>query len=629
MNMNMKIKISIISLLIIVGCGQTIDQDSLRNTQEGLVIGMEGENNTFAWKGIPFAKPPIGELRWKAPQDASAWNGTLEAIEFKSACFQGSSMIQGDSEGKWSGNEDCLYLNVWTPQLTEDQLENNQEKLPVMMWIHGGGNTTGSAHVYDPSLLVSKHNVVVVTIHYRMGPLGWFRHPALQTPDSSRADISGNYGTLDTIKALEWINKNIKYFGGDPGNVTVFGESAGGHNAAAIFASPLAEGLYHKVIVQSGIMSSSSIEAAESYLPESGIAPSRSGLEAFNHILVANKSAANLIEAKKIQDEMTLEEIRTILYEQSPDVLLQSSFDARPKRGGMTRVFPDGHVILKGGIEEAFNNSSLRRVPIISGTNKDENKFFNALNRNFVKWGPATGLYKTVGVDEMPLEIIDPEYYDAISFYGSSFWKQRAVDTPARKLIQSGHTDTYAYRFDWDELSTINDIDLSKLIGAAHALEILFVFGTFDSFIVKNFLFGDDAYPAGKKLSEQIQSYWAEFAYTGNPGRGREGNLPLWTSWSNQEGDKYLVLDSENDKGVFMSDIEYTQDYLLNRIASDSRLNNKEKCETLFGLSYGDGNGVSLEKFNGFMNGECADRDYSEILDMIESDDEDSDSQDN
>ena len=629
MNMNMKIKISIISLLIIVGCGQTIDQDSLRNTQEGLVIGMEGENNTFAWKGIPFAKPPIGELRWKAPQDASAWNGTLEATEFKSACFQGSSMIQGDGEGKWSGNEDCLYLNVWTPQLTEDQLENNQEKLPVMMWIHGGGNTTGSAHVYDPSLLVSKHNVVVVTIHYRMGPLGWFRHPALQTPDSSKADISGNYGTLDTIKALEWINKNIKYFGGDPGNVTVFGESAGGHNAAAIFASPLAEGLYHKVIVQSGIMSSSSIEAAESYLPESGIAPSRSGLEAFNHILVANKSAANLIEAKKIQDEMTLEEIRTILYEQSPDVLLQSSFDARPKRGGMTRVFPDGHVILKGGIEEAFNNSSLRRVPIISGTNKDENKFFNALNRNFVKWGPATGLYKTVGVDEMPLEIIDPEYYDAISFYGSSFWKQRAVDTPARKLILSGHTDTYAYRFDWDELSTINDIDLSKLIGAAHALEILFVFGTFDSFIVKNFLFGDDAYPAGKKLSEQIQSYWAEFAYTGNPGRGREGNLPLWTSWSNQEGDKYLVLDSENDKGVFMSDIEYTQDYLLNRIASDSRLNNKEKCETLFGLSYGDGNGVSLEKFNGFMNGECADRDYSEILDMIESDDDDSHSQDN
>ena len=498
-----------------------------------------------------------------------------------------------------------------------------------MMWIHGGGNTTGSAHVYDPSLLVSKHKVIVVTIQYRMGPLGWFRHPALETSSSTKSDISGNYGTLDTIKALEWINKNIKSFGGDPGNVTVFGESAGGHNAAAIFASPLAEGLYHKVIVQSGIMSSSSIEAAESYLPESGIAPSRSGLEVFNHILVANNSAVDLEEAKKMQNQMSEDEIRSVLYKQDPSVLLESSYNARPKRGGMTRVFPDGHVILKGGIEESFNNSTLTRVPIISGTNKDENKFFNALNRNFVKWGPASGLYKTVGVDEMPLEIIDPDYYDAISFYGSSFWKQRAVDTPARKLIQSGHADTYAYRFDWDELSTINDMDLSKLIGAAHALEILFVFGSFDSFIVKNFLFGDDAYPAGKKLSDQIQSYWAEFAYTGNPGRGREGDLPLWTSWSNQDGDKYLVLDSENDKGVYMSDIEYTQDYLLNRIANDSRLDNKQKCETLFGLSYGDGNGVSLSKFNQFMNGECADRDYSEILAMIESDDEDSDSQDN
>ena len=612
-----------------MSCGQSVNQESLREVEEGSIIGMEGENNTFVWKGIPFAQPPVGDLRWKAPLDTPAWEGIYEAIEFKSACFQGSSRIQGDTEDQWSGSEDCLYLNIWTPQLTQDQVTGSQDKLPVMMWIHGGGNTTGSAHVYDPSLLVSKHKVIVVTIQYRMGPLGWFRHPALETSSSTKSDISGNYGTLDTIKALEWINKNIQSFGGDPGNVTVFGESAGGHNAAAIFASPLAEGLYHKVIVQSGIMSSSSIEAAESYLPESGIAPSRSGLEVFNHILVANNSAVDLEEAKKIQNQMSEDEIRLVLYEQDPSVLLESSYNARPKRGGMTRVFPDGHVILKGGIEESFNNSSLTRVPIISGTNKDENKFFNALNRNFVKWGPASGLYKTVGVDEMPLEIIDPDYYDAISFYGSSFWKQRAVDTPARKLIQSGHADTYAYRFDWDELSTINDMDLSKLIGAAHALEILFVFGSFDSFIVKNFLFGDDAYPAGKKLSDQIQSYWAEFAYTGNPGRGREGDLPLWTSWSNQDGDKYLVLDSENDKGVYMSDIEYTQDYLLNRIANDSRLNNKEKCETLFGLSYGDGNGVSVSKFNQFMNGECADRDYSEILAMIESDDEDSDSQDN
>ena len=629
--MTMKNYVSIIVVLLLVSCSQSADKDSLRLLSTGSVIGFEGENNTFVWKGIPFASPPIENLRWKAPLDPEPWEGTLEAMKFKSSCFQRANSIQGGGEeGTTSGNEDCLYLNVWTPPMTQEEIENSLEKLPVMMWIHGGGNTVGSAHLYDPSLLVSKHKVIVVTTQYRMGPLGWFRHPSLHDSESSKLDISGNFGTLDTIKALEWINNNIQFFGGDPDNVTVFGESAGGHNAAAIFASPLAEGLYHKVIVQSGIMSSSSIEAAESYVPENGIAPSRSGLEVFNHVLVANNLASSLAEARLMQNQMSDAEIRTLFYEQDADILLTSSRDARPKRSGMTRVFPDGHVILRGGIEESFNNPSLKRVPIISGTNKDENKFFNSMNREFVKWGPATGLYKTVGIDEMPIEIIDEDYYEAINFYGSSFWKQRAVDTPSSNLIKSGHKDTYAYRFDWDELTTINDMDFSKLIGAAHALEILFVFGSFDSYVVKNFLFGDGAYPAGKKLSDQIQSYWAEFAYSGNPGKGREGNLPEWTSWSLQEGDKYLVLDSENDKGIYMSNIEYTKDYLMDKLATDARLSGKEKCETLFALSYGDGNGVSLDEFENFMGGSCSDRDYSEILDMIESSDEDIlDNQDN
>ena len=494
----MKIKnyVLFILLFIVTGCGQSLEENSERVLSDGAVIGAKGENDTFTWKGIPFAKPPIGELRWKAPQDSTSWNGVLEAVEFKSSCFQGASRIEGDIDENWSGSEDCLYLNVWTPSITQTEIKEFEKKLPVMMWIHGGGNTVGSAHVYDPSVLVSQHKVIVVTIQYRMGPLGWFRHPSLHNSDSSKLDISGNYGTLDTIKALEWINKNIETFGGDPNNVTVFGESAGGHNAAAIFASPLAEGLYHKVIVQSGIMSSSSIDAAESYVPENGIAPTRSGLEVVNHILISKNEASDVMEAKKIQDQMSDEEIRSLLYEQEHSVLLEASSKARPKRSGMTRVFPDGHVILEGGIEESFINPNVSRVPIISGTNKDENKFFNAMNRNFVKWGPATGLYKTVGIDEMPLEIIDLDYYEAINFYGSSFWKQRAVDTPARKLTQSGHANTFAYRFDWDELTTINDMDLSKLIGAAHALEILFVFGSFDSHVVKNFLFGEGAYPA-------------------------------------------------------------------------------------------------------------------------------------
>ena len=617
-------KLRLYSLLILViwiaSCSKTSEQDSIREISEGSVIGAQGENDTYVWKGIPFAEPPISDLRWKAPKDPAPWSDVLQALEFKPACFQRSSWgVEGD--GDWGGSEDCLYLNVWTPELTPEEIKDSKTQLPVMMWIHGGANVVGSAHVYDPSLLVAKHKVVVVTIQYRMGPLGWFRHPALSQDGASEKDKSGNYGTLDTIKALEWINKNIGHFGGDPNNVTVFGESAGGHNTAAIFASPLAEGLYHKAIVQSGIMSTGSIDAAESFTPEDRIAPTTSGLEVFSRILIANDMASDMEEANILQSEMTDEEIRRVFYSQEASDLFEAASDSSPKRNGMTRVFPDGHVIHKGGIQESFTNSNLSRVPIITGTNKDENKFFNSLNRNFVEWGPATGLYKTAGIDEMPLAIIDPDYYEALNFYGSSFWKQRAVDTPSKQLIDSGHQNTYAYRFDWDELSTINGMDLSQLIGAAHAMEILFVFGSFDSYIIKNFLFGEGAYPAGKKLSDQIQSYWAEFAYSGSPGKGRNNDLPEWRAWSSDR-EKYIVLDSENDQGVYMSSVEYTQEYLLDRMSEDSRLSDQEKCEMLFGLSYGDGNGVSKEVFNSFMGGLCQDRDYSIILDMIESSEE-------
>ena len=603
---------------ILSSCGQNLELESLRTLDQGELIGQKGENSTYTWKGVPFAEPPVGELRWKEPKKAKVWNGRLEASKFKQGCFQRASFLE-NTQGKWSGGEDCLYLNIWTPQLSNQEIKESPKKLPVMMWIHGGANVVGSAHTYDPSSLVSNHEVVVVTIQYRMGPLGWFRHPALSTEESSLEDRSGNYGTLDTIMALRWINENIHHFGGDPENVTVFGESAGGHNSAAIFASPLAQGLFHKVIVESGIMSVSSIEAAESYLPEDRIAPTVSGLEIFNQVLIHNEKAANIKEANEMQEQMDPKEIRDLLYQQSPDVLLKAADESGPKRDGMTRVFPDGLVILSGGIKEAFTNSDFNRVPIISGTNKDENKFFNSLNRNFVEWGPAEGLYKTAGIDEMPIKIIDLDYYEAISFYGSSFWKQRAVDTPSRLLAESGHEHTFAYRFDWDELRTVNNMDLSKLIGAAHAMEILFVFGSFDSFIVKNFLFGEGSYPAAKKLSEQIQSYWAEFAYTGNPGKGRGNNLPEWKKWSLGNEGKYIVLDSENDQGVFMSNVEYSVDYLLNKMKLDSRLDDRQKCETLFGLSYGDGNGISDEEFNSFMDGSCVGRDYSTILAMIES----------
>ena len=612
----MKYLVYAIMIFIVVSCSNVANQDSIRDTSQGLVIGTNYDNNTFAWKGIPFAKAPIGNLRWKSPKPAESWNGLLQANEFSDECFQREIIF---AEEKFIGSEDCLYLNIWSPRLSKQEINEMDKPLPVMMWIHGGGNIVGDAKIYDPSMLVSEQEVIVVTIQYRMGALGWFRHPSLVDQNSSLEEKSGNFGTLDTIAALKWIKKNIDAFGGDPNNVTIFGESAGGHNVTALFASPLAAGLFHKVIVQSGVSSVSSITASESYLPDNREAPTDSSLDIFNKLVVSQELADNLQEARSVQEGMSEAQQKEFLYKASPEELTQALLNDRPAKVGMPRVFPDGHVILKGGFQEAYTDSNFNKVPIIFGTNKDENKFFNSMNPNFVEWKPAKGLFKTAGIDVMPTKIIDPDYYDAINFYGSGFWKNSAVDIPASSLVKSGHLDTYAYRFDWDELKEVNGVELSKLVGAAHALEILFVFGTFENFIIRSFLFGRGSYAPAVQLSKDIQSYWAEFAYTGNPGKGREKNLPLWSSWS-ETGDKYLILDSSLDKGIRMSDEEYTVDFLLSGLAKDDRLSDVEKCETLFGISYDDGTGVSDKIFNSFMNGFCSDLNYTRTIEIINAD---------
>lgn len=605
-----------LTLIFFLSCSKNVAKESLRQTEQGEVIGYKDENKTFSWKGVPFAQPPVGELRWKAPREAKKWQGVLKALEFKEACFQPSSLRQ-DTKEPWIGSEDCLYLNIWSPRFKSSEVSSLDTKLPVMMWIHGGGNVIGAADTYDPSLLVASQQVIVVTIQYRMGPLGWFRHPAFSEDNATKEDLSGNYGTLDSIMALRWIKKNIENFGGDSNNVTVFGESAGGHNTAAIFSSPLAQGLFHKAIVQSGLVSHSSIQDAENYLIGDGIAGTVSSKEVINQILLSSNKAPDLELAREIQQDMQSEEIRSFLREQSPQSLLSAYREASPKRSGMTRVFPDGHVIPKRGIYEIFENPSLKRVPVIFGTNRDESKFFNALNPRFVEWKEASGVFSFIG--NMPVLIKEPEHYDAVSYYGSADWKRRAADTPARKLVESGHKSTFVYRFDWDELPFFNGMDYSKLYGAAHALEIIFVMGgALDNNIVRTFIVGKDAFPAAKKLSGQIMSYWGEFAYTGNPGKGRKQDLPEWKSWSLGNEEKYIVFDSENDKGIFMSNDEYTGENILSKLLNDDRLHMQDKCETLFGISYSDGSGFSEEVFNDFAEGACMNLDYSLLVEEFE-----------
>ena len=229
-------------------------QDTSIQTSSGIVEGIINKQ-VITWHDIPYAQPPIGDLRWHAPRDIFQPDFKILDQE-NNFCIQRPSNLGGaEGDGEFVGREDCLYLDIRTPKNKSDK------KLPVMFWIHGGGNTSGLKDIYDFSGLVHKQNVIVVSINYRLGPFGWFSHPAIQNQNKG-IDKTSNYGTLDIIKALEWVNLNIEKFGGDKNNITIFGESAGGHNVFSLLVAPQAKGLFHKAISQSGYTTSVSYETA-------------------------------------------------------------------------------------------------------------------------------------------------------------------------------------------------------------------------------------------------------------------------------------------------------------------------------------------------------------------------------
>jgi len=228
--------------------------NALVRVESGLARGAEGGADTLAWKGIAYAAPPVGELRWRAPNAPTTEDGVYEANRFGEQCVQYSPVIRG----RVTGSEDCLYLNIWRPA-------SILERLPVYVWIHGGGNSIGSANFvpdYYGHSLASKGNLVFVSVNHRLGPFGWLTDPAIRAQED-RADASGNFGTLDLIQALTWIKNNIESFGGDPTRVTIAGQSSGAINVLSLLVSELAAGLFHRAIVQSGAPNSSTVEAGD------------------------------------------------------------------------------------------------------------------------------------------------------------------------------------------------------------------------------------------------------------------------------------------------------------------------------------------------------------------------------
>jgi len=536
----------------------------------GDVVGYTGRYGSHVWLGIPYAEPPVGERRWRAPAAATAWSGTREALAFGPHCSQLASAFGGVDDvpaGAVSGSEDCLYLNVYAPRMEPGAVA--QAKLPVMLWIHGGGNVVGLADFYDGGRLSQSQEVIVVTVNYRLGPFGWLRHAALRE-GASPAEQSGNFATLDLVRALEWVRDNAAGFGGDPGNITIFGESAGGHNVFTLLLSPLAKGLFQRAIAESGGTETTPPAEAENFRDDPEPGDANSSNEVLARLFVSQDKASDPTSARQTLSTMSAAQIASLLRGATPEQLFAVyGRDVDEGMIDMPRVFADGVVLPTGDAQQQFAKpDGWNRVPVIAGTNRDENKLFMFMDPIYVK--------RWFGV--LP-QVHDPNLYLATADARSAMWKVTGADGPAAAMWTT-QPNVFVYRFDWDEEPSPLGLELARYLGAAHGFEIPFVFGHWDLGSQGNVIY-DEANRAGREaLSEKMMSYWASFAWTGDPGRGRLRNLPAWSAWDGRsDTHKYMILDTEAGGGLRMGSEPVSIESVLAAVDADPRLaTQRDRC---------------------------------------------------
>src|SRR5215813_3122463 len=341
-----------VALAAFAATGEEHERGPVVTTSDGRVRGISSEG-VDRFLGIPYAAPPVGDLRWRPPQPHAPWRGVRDATAFANHCPQVPSPY-----GQGSITEDCLYLNVFRPGHDEGEDEGDEgdneghdRRLPVMVWIHGGALLVGESDDYDPVRLV-RHGVVLVSMNYRLGVLGFLAHPALTAESPDHA--SGDYGIMDQQAALRWVRRNIRSFGGDPSRVTIFGESAGGLSVHTHLASPLSAGLFHRAIVESGAYALSQPPLATAEAQGTAVAAAAG----------CSDQTASCLRSAPVDRLLAALRVSTVI----PDV--------------------DGKV-LPQTIQAAFTSGNFNRVPVIEGSNHDEWRLFVALNIDLVS-GPLT-----------------------------------------------------------------------------------------------------------------------------------------------------------------------------------------------------------------------------------------------
>ncbi|MGO9020553.1 MAG: carboxylesterase/lipase family protein [Syntrophobacteraceae bacterium] len=472
------------------------------STDKGLVAGLQTATmNEFL--GIPYAAPPVGALRWQPPQPAAAWQGQLDATQFANHCPQVASFF-----GLASTTEDCLYLNVYTPP--------SGENLPVMVWIHGGSLTVGESDDYDPTMLVEQ-GVVVVTLNYRLGVLGYLAHPALSNGGPHGA--SGNYGFLDQQAAIAWVQRNVANFGGNPANVTIFGESAGGLSVYVQLASPHAKNLFQRAIIESGAyflyFTELATDVATLALAETW------GKELAKSVGCADKTA-----------DKTAAQTAACLRNVPVSKLL-----AYTGPGVIATPNVDGYVLTKT-IGAALQSGKFNHVPVMEGSNHDEWNLFVGSLFDLGGFPVTSSNYKVCIADSFGLPVTDIDIPFIVREYPLTKYS-----TPSMALGASGtdgifscnsrasirlmakYVPVFAYEFNdpnAPELYLPADSHLPQGYGAAHASELQYIFN------LPNTPYTIPLTTAQEGLSNNMVLYWTQFARYGNP---NSSQTPAWPQY--------------------------------------------------------------------------------------------------
>ena len=515
-----------------------------RSTRLGTVAGVE-QSGTYAWLGIPFAKPPVGALRWRAPAEPDAWSGKRDAKAFGNACIQNGRIYGPGSNNTYDatigttlntpvGSEDCLTLNIWRPA-------NRDNNLPVLFFVYGGSNISGytADPVYNGANLAKTANAVVVTANYRVGPFGFFNAAQINALAASPEEASGNFALLDIMQALKFVQQNIANFGGNPGNVTLMGQSAGAINTWALLASPKAAGLFHKAIpLSGGISLASNLPAGTipTLNPATTYAAQADNL--LYQLLIADGLAADVPGAQAYVATQSNQQIADYLRAKPAGTILTTLLTKGLTGSG---PIPDGTVLPLNPIDE-IAAGRYNKVPVLAGNTADEGKLFAPFltllggppgfimsdAERFAKmFDPAQAAAVTID------QVIHPAYlpvtapgtgWNAKTALLASVFMGPSRDN-ALNTLKTQQSNVWYYKFSWaQEPAPWNDI-----YGAAHAFDLPFVFGNFGPSLFANAVNSSANQPGRLALSGAMMQSIAAFMRNGDPNNASLG--VTWPTW--------------------------------------------------------------------------------------------------